>query len=170
MSAAPARLRQCSRCQRPFVLCPSCAGGHRYCSHDCARAARRDALRRAGQRYQRSLPGRRRHADRQARYRARRRSNVTHHRSLPPADAATVASTDAAVASASALVAASPLEVPDAHSPRVVPSASTDATATTHLALPAAFSFTRCAICGRPCDPWLRLPSRSLPARRARPP
>lgn len=169
MSAAPARLRQCPHCQRPFVLCPSCAGGHRYCSHDCARAARRDALRRAGQRYQRSLPGRRRHADRQARYRARRRSNVTHHRSLPPADAATVASTDAA-ASASALATASPLEVPDAHSPRVVPSASPDATTTMPLALPAAFSFTRCAICGRPCDPWLRLPSRALAARRPRPP
>lgn len=167
MPAAPARLRQCPRCLRPFVLCATCARGHRYCSHDCARAARRDAVRRAGRHYQRSLPGRRRHADRQARYRARRRSNVTHHPSPPPPDDAMVASTDAP-ASASGLAAASPLEVPDAPPVRVVPSASTDATATSRLAPPT--PFTRCAICGRPCDPWLRLPSRALAARRPRPP
>lgn len=54
----------------------------RYCGHDCARAARRESLREAGPRYQRSRRGRLAHATRARRYRARH-NNVTHH--SPPA-------------------------------------------------------------------------------------
>jgi len=43
----------------------------RYCGAECASAARRGSLRRAARAYQRTERGRRLHADRQARYRAR---------------------------------------------------------------------------------------------------
>ena len=86
---APARARQCPRCHIFFALCPPCARA-RYCSTHCARAARRDGLRRAARTYQRTARGRRLHADRQRRYRERRARNVTHQSSTHPPPAATV--------------------------------------------------------------------------------
>jgi hypothetical protein len=92
-----ARLVLCARnyCRRQFSLCGRCDHGRRYCGTECARAARRDGLRRAGSAYQRTDRGRRLHADRQARYRARLRE-VTHQsrprlRKPPPVAAPQVA-------------------------------------------------------------------------------
>jgi hypothetical protein len=58
-------------------ICAACDHGNVYCAAECARLARRESLRRAGVRYQRTLGGARRHAERQRRYRARG-EEVTH--------------------------------------------------------------------------------------------
>ena len=65
------------------VICSCCDRGQIYCAGDCARQARRHSLKCAGQRYRNSTTGRRRHAARQGRYRARCKK-VTHHGSPPP--------------------------------------------------------------------------------------
>ena len=83
------RLFNCAHCDRQVVLCPRCDYGNMYCSPPCRETARRRAQRLSGQRYQDSLPGRRKHAQRQKRYRQRRLEEtpeneacgqkVTHH-------------------------------------------------------------------------------------------
>jgi hypothetical protein len=72
------RLVICGRgdCRQLFFLCRHCDRGDRYCSRACAQAARRTTLQGAGARYQRTRPGRRRHAARRVLPRAlRRREN-----------------------------------------------------------------------------------------------
>jgi hypothetical protein len=75
------RFVACARpaCGQIFFVCLRCDRGHRYCGAACSREARRTSLLAAGRRYQSSLDGRVTHAARQARYRGRLRSNVTHH-------------------------------------------------------------------------------------------
>ncbi len=79
------RLYQCARCLCPVVICSRCDRGNRYCPGGCAKQARRDSMRRAAARYQRTRRGRFRHAARQQRYRARPRQIVTHQGSGRPA-------------------------------------------------------------------------------------
>jgi hypothetical protein len=74
------------------MICSHCDRGQIYCTGGCAWTARRIKQREAGRRYQQSYRGRRRHAERMARYRARRAGRgpalakkVTHHG--PPATA-----------------------------------------------------------------------------------
>jgi hypothetical protein len=78
----------CARptCGQVFFLCLRCDRGHRYCGPTCAAEARRASLLAAGRRYQASRDGRLAHAERQRRYRDRRRAKVTHHRrnDVPP--------------------------------------------------------------------------------------
>ena len=81
--AASARLFLCAGCRMQVVICSCCDRGQIYCAGDCARQARRRAVQCAGQRYQNGGAGRRRHAARQGRYRARDKK-VTHHGSPPP--------------------------------------------------------------------------------------
>jgi hypothetical protein len=81
--SATARLFNCARCGRQVAICRHCDRGNRYCGPDCAQAARRASRRAAGARDQRRRPGRMNHAQRQRRYRARRRK-VTHQGSLAP--------------------------------------------------------------------------------------
>ena len=71
------RLYHCRRCGVQVQICPRCDHGNIYCAGECSRLARRECMRRAGVRYQRTLRGARRHAERQRRYRQRRRE-VTH--------------------------------------------------------------------------------------------
>lgn len=75
----------CARgdCRRQFSVCGRCDGGRRYCGPECARAARRLGLIRAGRAYQAKARGRELHAARQARYLDRRRA-VTHRRLREP--------------------------------------------------------------------------------------
>lgn len=70
-----------SGCERVFFICRYCDHGRRYCGAECANAARRASLGAAGRRYQATPQGRERHAQRQRRYRERRREQlvVTHH-------------------------------------------------------------------------------------------
>jgi len=71
------RLYQCRRCGVQVQICPRCDHGNIYCAGECSRLARRECMRRAGARYQRTLRGARRHAERQHRYHERR-YEVTH--------------------------------------------------------------------------------------------
>ena len=80
----------CVRCQQVVNLCSYCDHGNRYCLRDCSATARRESLQEAGQRYQKTEPGRAQHAVRQRRYRARLRSRVTHHPPPPEPPPATV--------------------------------------------------------------------------------
>ena len=83
------RLFHCPQCHQQVVLCPRCDHGNHYCSRECSENARRASQRLAGRRYQDGLPGRRKHAARQRRYRDRQRCEaaqseacgrkVTHH-------------------------------------------------------------------------------------------
>lgn len=80
----PGRRYLCARCRSAVLICSRCDRGQRYCACGCAKVARASSLRAAGQRYQASSRGRRAHAARQGRYRARH-AKVTHHGSPPPA-------------------------------------------------------------------------------------
>lgn len=77
------RLFTCVRCHALVSICSACDRGQWYCGPDCSRQSRLEGVRAAGRRYQASRPGRHRHADRQARYRQRKRGEplpgkVTH--------------------------------------------------------------------------------------------
>lgn len=78
------RLYHCGRCQRQVIICNRCDRNHIYCGPVCSRAARQESSSRASQRYQQSPQGRRKHAERQRRYRARqenKKNKVTHQSS-----------------------------------------------------------------------------------------
>jgi len=77
-----ARLFNCARCRAQVLICSGCDRGNIYCGRTCSQQARRESLRAAGRRYQRSRRGRLLHAERQRRYRSRPHK-VTHHGSAP---------------------------------------------------------------------------------------
>ncbi len=79
-----ARLFSCARCRTQVLICRRCDRGHIYCGPKCSQQARRESLRAAGRRYQRSRRGHLSHAERQRRYR-RRAHKVTHQGSAPTA-------------------------------------------------------------------------------------
>lgn len=87
--AEPPRFFCCARCRGQAFICSQCDRGQIYCAEGCASEARRAKQGEAGQRYQRSLRGRRNHAARMARYRARQ-NKVTHQGSPAPAPDAVV--------------------------------------------------------------------------------
>src|SRR5271156_3005742 len=97
------RLFVCAWCGCEVVVCSCCDRGQIYCGVDCAGRARRQGLRGAGRRCQQTRRGRRMHAARMARYRAKLAQSsagatvgmpdeggpreieiVTHHGSPPP--------------------------------------------------------------------------------------
>jgi hypothetical protein len=78
-----ARLFNCARCRCQVVICSHCDRGNLYCGKRCSQAARRQSVRAAGERFQKSRRGRFAHAERQHRYRRRRRQKVTHQGSPP---------------------------------------------------------------------------------------
>jgi hypothetical protein len=65
------RLFVCAWCGCEVVVCSCCDRGQIYCGVDCAGRARRQGLRGAGRRCQQTRRGRRMHAARMARYRAK---------------------------------------------------------------------------------------------------
>jgi hypothetical protein len=71
------RMFLCGRCRAQVVLCSRCDRGNVYCGPACAEHRRRESVRAAGSRYQRSRGGRFAHAARMRRYRERGRK-VTH--------------------------------------------------------------------------------------------
>lgn len=75
--AGTGRFFLCARCRAQVLICSHCDRGHRYCAEGCAWEARRRSQREAGRRYGRSRDGRFACAERNRRYRARRK-NVTH--------------------------------------------------------------------------------------------
>jgi hypothetical protein len=100
ISLGSGRLFVCVRCGCQVVVCRGCDRGQIYCDGDCSRQARRQTLHGAGRRWQRSSRGRRMHAARMGRYRAKLAKSsdgvggmpnegwpqkiVTHHGSPPP--------------------------------------------------------------------------------------
>jgi hypothetical protein len=72
------RLYNCQRCGVQVRICSRCDHGNIYCAGKCARIRRRESVRRAGRRYQRTPRGARHHAQRQRVWRERRRQKVTH--------------------------------------------------------------------------------------------
>ena len=78
-----ARLFNCARCRCQVVICSHCDRGNIYCGKRCSQAARRQSVQAAGRRFQKSRRGRFAHAERQRRYRRRRRQKVTHQGSPP---------------------------------------------------------------------------------------
>jgi hypothetical protein len=138
------RLFLCLGCRSQVIICRCCDRGQVYCSGDCSRRARRQSVQAAARRYEASLPGRRAHATRMDRYRAklaqssdgvavgmadegRQREIVTHQGSpLRPAN-------DCLPAGAIATTS-------DQVSPAERPQRST----------------SHCHWCGRPCLPQLR--------------
>lgn len=67
----------CARCGCRTLICRRCDRGHIYCSPLCSSIRRKESLRRASRRYQKTKRGARRHAVRQKTYRYRK-SKVTH--------------------------------------------------------------------------------------------
>ena len=85
------RLYNCARCAQQVRICRGCDRGNQYCAGVCARLRRRESLRRAGQRYQRSYRGACAHAARQRAWRERQPQEVTHQGSVATAVSVTVA-------------------------------------------------------------------------------
>ena len=83
-----ARLFNCALCQNQVVICSGCDRGNIYCGSMCSRNARAQNHRIANQKYQNTLRGRQKHADRQRLYRQRQVKKVTDQGSpdLPPND------------------------------------------------------------------------------------
>lgn len=77
------RLFRCSRCGKQCLICRRCDRGQVYCEGDCRDIVRRANQRQAAARYQASAQGRRAHAERSRRYRARKK-NVTHQGATAP--------------------------------------------------------------------------------------
>jgi hypothetical protein len=79
-AAQPAtyRLYNCRRCGVQVRICRRCDHGNIYCAGECAQIRRRESLRRAAARYQRTRRGAHRHAARQRRWRTRKPHTVTH--------------------------------------------------------------------------------------------
>jgi len=125
---ATARFYLCAACRALVVICSCCDRGNIYCGQGCASAARHSAQRAAGRRYQSSRRGRRKHAERARRYRARQ--NKVTHQGSPESPIDDVIRPSAAVAPRVFL-----------RVPRVFPQQS---------------SSRRCHLCGRPCSPFLR--------------
>ena len=138
------RLFFCARCCCEVRLCSRCDRGQIYCGRDCAQDARRQRQREARARYQATGRGKRMHAERSRRYRARLRS-VTDQ------------------GSGSAVETAQPTAptAPQAASRPLSTAAASGRGAT-------------CQCCGRPISDlvrisWLRRPRRRRSGRRPRP-
>ena len=132
---APAtyRLYHCRRCGMQVCICAQCDCGNLYCPGQCAELARRESVRRAGARYQRTLRGARKHAERQRRYRERHRREVTHHGLSLLRRRCSVSRHLVSV------------------------SESSDVVSKEHLRPAVSLLQTRCAFCGRPLPAFTRL-------------
>lgn len=127
------RLYNCAHCGVQVRICARCDHGQICCAGPCARARRRESLRRAGARYQRTLRGALCHARRQRRWRARQRE-VTHQGYRGGACCASVSAAITAQAKTDALPATS------------VPINAASAPPAGH-----------CSFCGAPLPAWTRL-------------
>lgn len=139
------RLYTCGRCRTQVQICRHCDHGNLYCAGECADLRRRESVRRAGDRYQRSRRGACLHAARQSTWRARQRQKVTHQGSLPAAVTATVVVTSSEVTT----------QVDHADSADVEPQPLRD---------PSSIPTRLCSFCRRVLAPFARLgPLRGSP-------
>lgn len=82
------RLFACGTCCKHCTVCLDCDRGQKFCSEPCRVEGRKATVRAAARRYQNTHVGRGKHAERQRRYRSRKRAGerapdrstpVTHH-------------------------------------------------------------------------------------------
>ena len=140
----------CARCHRLVAICTRCDRGQRYCSADCRQVQRKQSVREAGGRYQRTPLGARNNAARQKRWRSRIVTTVTHHpspthkhlREVPPGKNARKETRDAT------------------SNPAFVISHHMSATISAGEVGP------RCDFCGRPCGAYTRWGTLSAERRR----
>lgn len=71
------RYYNCSRCSAQVVICRKCDRGNIYCGSICSNKSRTERHQAANRKYSATLKGRRNHALRQRRYRARQKQKVT---------------------------------------------------------------------------------------------
>ena len=126
---------------KQHLICSPCDRGQQYCGTHCSGLARGESLRTAGRRYQQSRRGRHCHAERQRRYRHRRREGacrekVTHQGS-------------------ESLRCGAPLDVHRVPRHEASPSMSPQPDTTMH-----------CHFCARPVSEFVRLRWRRSPVRR----
>ncbi len=76
-----ARIFNCARCHCQVIICSCCDRGNIYCSQSCSSISRKESVKVAGKRYQKTYSGKMKHAERQKRYRSK---IVTHHGSKEP--------------------------------------------------------------------------------------
>lgn len=75
------RLFRCAGCGRLTIICNHCDRGNIYCSPECSQKARRCKQRAVNKRCQGTRAGRKKHAERSSRYRARIR--IAAHQTTP---------------------------------------------------------------------------------------
>ena len=75
------RLFHCARCSEEVRVCRACDRGQIYCKEACSAIRRRESVRRAGAKYQRSYEGSLKHSARQRQQRLAKflAKEVTHH-------------------------------------------------------------------------------------------
>ena len=78
------RLFNCARCGHQVKICRRCDRGNRFCSATCRDSFRRQSVREAGARYQRTERGAARNAERQRLFREREKISVTHQCDAAP--------------------------------------------------------------------------------------
>lgn len=149
MPILSARYFLCNLCRILVLICSHCDHGHQFCGAACAKAIRRARQREAGRRYQQSRKGRLKHAQRTARWRARRAAlaQIVTHQGSPntPADGVLTAG---GVTSAPT----QPLSVSASVSASVAASLPEPDSATT----PTPTAVGCCHFCGKPCAALLR--------------
>ena len=138
MREASYRLYSCRGCGVSVQIWRGCDHGQSYCVGGCSAASRRESVRRAGARYQRTRRGATRHAARQRAWRGRQAHKVTHQGSSTAAFAGSVS------------VAASPPETTDAD----------EWYGPTRSGLAAVDAAPRCHFCGAPLPPRARVRAR----------
>jgi hypothetical protein len=74
-----ARIFNCARCHRQVIICSCCDRGNIYCGPVCSQTSRKEHMRAAGKRYQKTYDGRMNHAKRQRRYKKQKINSLTHH-------------------------------------------------------------------------------------------
>jgi hypothetical protein len=72
------RVYCCRRCGIAVWVCPECDHGQVFCARECSSSARRESVRRAGARYQKTRRGAHRHAARQRRWRQQQQRHLLH--------------------------------------------------------------------------------------------
>jgi hypothetical protein len=73
-----ARLYNCARCGCQVIICSHCDRGNIYCSGDCSEQSRKEKLKEAQKRYEKTDKAKKAKAKRQQNYRQRKKRKATH--------------------------------------------------------------------------------------------
>ena len=73
-----ARLYNCARCNCQVIICSHCDRGNIYCAGDCSDLSRKEKLKEARKRYEKTTKAKIAKAQRQQNYRQRKKEKTTH--------------------------------------------------------------------------------------------